>query len=223
MGLELVERFAIPERLFGLFALALIVFHLILVKWLPLSKQDWKKVDYVWVSLALLGVMGGVGSARREFASNENSIAKSRLEFAETQVQERLAFGHSSAICRKFVRTEYSPPQEEYDRIQRDFDEECAWFRSATERLPQTSFAKHDTLNIDDLGLPIPKGGDSFAVSSLQQSIVWYNQAVALAKTVAQAMDRSEFEEFMAFIGTAVIAVAVALRLTKVTGEIRLG
>src|SRR5712691_11505925 len=107
----------------GTFLLALAVFHLLLVWWMPLDKIAWKKVDYFWLSLALLGVICGVWSARQEIASGVVSTARSRLEFAASQVEDRLAFGRGPAICRTFVRSEYSPPPEEFDRIQREFNE----------------------------------------------------------------------------------------------------
>jgi hypothetical protein len=204
----------------GTFVVALAAFHLVLVLWRPLSIVAWKKVDYVWLSLALLGIVFGAGAARREVAANMASTAKSRLEFAVTQVEDRLAFGRGPAVCRKFVRSEFSPPPQEFDRMQREFDAECAWFRSATERLPQTSFARREVLRLEELGSSPPQGGDGWAISSLQDSIRRYNEAAAKSKELSGAMQRPEIESILAVIGPPLLAVALALRITKVTGEI---
>src|SRR5438309_1625150 len=109
------------------FAISLLVWHIVLIRVWPLSKTGWKKVDYWWVSLALLGVIGNVGANRREVAKNLFALAQSRMNFAESRVKESIAFGHGPALCRKFVRSEFSPPSTKFDDTQKEFDEMCAW------------------------------------------------------------------------------------------------
>ena len=203
------------------FLIALAAFHLLLVRWMPLDKLAWKKVDYVWLPLALLGVIGGVGSVRQEIASGMASTAESRLQFAAREIEDRLAFGRGPAICRTFVRSEYSPPPEEFDRIQRAFDEECKWFRAASERLQGTPFSKQEILRLEDFGTP-PSGGDKWAASSLQDALRRYNETVTKAKELSDAKRRSEIEFLLAIVGPFLLAIALALRITKVTGEIKL-
>lgn len=205
----------------GVFLLTLAGFHLVFVRWWPLDKVGWKKVDYLWLSLVVLGLIGGVGSARQEIARGIAASAESRLESAEDLVEDRLSFGQSSVICRTFIRSESSPPPEVLDQMQREFDQECAWFRAASDRLPTTPFVKRQFLRIEDFGNP-PSGGDRSAITNLEYSIRQYNEAVAKVEKISNAAGPSDIEAFIQILGPVLLAIALALRLTKVTGEIRL-
>ncbi len=205
----------------GTFALALVIFQLVLVRWIPLSKVAWKKVDYVWLSLAMLGIIGGVGAARQQIAINFISLAESRITFAEEQIKERLEFGRGPAICRTFVRSEFSPPPEEFNRIQREYDEQCNWFRTVSEKLQDTTFVKREILRLEDFGI-LPSGGDEWATSNLKDAAQWYNNALKAYKELSKARHRSNLEFTLTVVGPFLLAIALALRITKVTGEIRL-
>jgi len=205
----------------GVLVMALVAFHLSLLRWFPLDKLAWKKVDYVWLSLALLGVIGSVISARQEVARALISTAQSQLEASARLVEDRLAFGRGSAVCRVLVRSELSPPAETFSRVQREYDELCSWFRTASERLKETAFRERGILRLEDLGAPPPSGADQWAASSLEDAIPEYNKAVTRLRKPSDAAQRSDIELFLAVVAPFLFAVALALRITKVTGEIR--
>ena len=48
----------------SIFVAKLIFLHAVLVFWLKLGKCAWKIVDYIWLSLAALGIFGAAGQAR---------------------------------------------------------------------------------------------------------------------------------------------------------------
>ena len=124
------------------FLVVLVVSYLILVRWVSLSKITWNKIDYIWLSLALLGIVGAVESNRQNIAANMATMAKPVVEFCANDVERRIASGQSTAVCRKFVRSEFSPPPDVFDRNQKEYDEQCAWFNNASERLRKTPFSE---------------------------------------------------------------------------------
>ena len=211
-----------PLWVIAVFFLALAIFHFFLVHLFPRDPLAWKKVDYFWLPLVLIGVVIQVVSAQRDIATNMIDMAKARTDFGATQVQDRLAFGRSEAICRTFIRSEMSPPPEEFNRIQREFNEECQWFQKATKHLPATRFEKRDIISLEDLGIP-PKGGDEWAIPALQDAIRRYNAGVAKVNELEESMRRSLLEMLLRVFGPWFIVIGLALRLTKVTGEIKLG
>ena len=54
-----------------------VLFHLLLVLWLKIGKRAWKIVDYIWLSLAALGIFGAAGQARQLVATNTVARVKS--------------------------------------------------------------------------------------------------------------------------------------------------
>ena len=55
---------SIPSVL-AVFLLSTVALHLYLVKFRPLSEAGCKKIDYWWLGIAALGLVGAVGNARR--------------------------------------------------------------------------------------------------------------------------------------------------------------
>ena len=200
---------------------ALLFFHLIFLKIRPLGKIGWKRVDYIWLILGLLGVIAGVGSTRQAIAERMFPQAK---EFAKHQalwVQQHIDFGSSPAICRQFVPSELFPRDEEFERRQREYNALCNWFKKA--KLSTThGLPKERPLTLSNLvDSPIPSGIDPYVAGSLQQAIKNYNEAQAVVDLLARERSRSDLEFILAAIGPFLIAVAIALRMTKVTGELQ--
>lgn len=203
------------------FLSALVTFHFLFVWPRNLTKVGWKIVDYFWIAAALLGVIGSVGVARQAVAQNLLATASARLETFASGVESAVRFGTSGAICRRFVRTEFSPPPGELDRIQREFDNQCAWFKDALEKLKTSPLMKREILTLENLGNPPPKGGDAWALTSLRESLDRYNNAVANFKRLSEDTRRTELESLLTVVGPFLLAIALALRITKVSGEIR--
>ncbi len=96
--------------IFAVFVGALLVFHLMFVWPKNLTKRCWKVIDYVWLGTALLGVIGSVGVARQAVAQGLLTTALTVVESSAREVETALHFGTSGAVCRRFVRSEFSPP-----------------------------------------------------------------------------------------------------------------
>jgi hypothetical protein len=206
----------------GLFVVALAAFHLLFVIWFPLDRIGWKKVDYVWLLLALIGIIGAAGSVRQELARNLGDTARDRVDVGAASVKSALQFGRGPAICRTFIETDHSPPRVIVDDFTRGFDKECRWFRDAGERLPTTPFAKLQMLRLQDFGASPPMVGDTWAIENLKTSIDLYDAAVAKQADLSHAASRSNMEFALQVFAPTAIVVGLALRITKVSGEIKL-
>ena len=53
-----------------IFVVLLIVFDLILVRWLKLGNFAWKIVDYIWLGVGALGLIGAASQSRQITATN---------------------------------------------------------------------------------------------------------------------------------------------------------
>jgi hypothetical protein len=207
--------------LFTVFGGSLLAFHLMLVWPRNLTKRGWKVVDYFWLGVGLLGVIGSAGVGRQVIAENLLSTARGRVDFFASQVESALRFGTSGAICRRFARTEFSPPQAEFDRLQREFDDQCAWFTQAIERLKASPLAKRERLSLDDLGGSPPVGADRWTSAYAHETVDRYNAALTELERLARDARRTELELTLIIVGPFLLVVALALRIARVTGELR--
>lgn len=203
------------------FLIILGVLHLCLIWLWPLGKDAWKRVDYIWLTCALLGVFAGVGLVRQEAAQGLLSLGNSRLDSAAQFLEMDASGGTGPAVCRTLVRTEFSPPPEKMAIDQRQYDEQCDWFTSASERLDSTVFARRQVLDFEtEFGIP-PPDGPQWAIEQLRNSMERYNSVVKQVQKLEVQASRTIFDQLIAFLGPYLLAFAIALRMTKVTGELR--
>lgn len=208
--------------LLGVFIAALMFFHVVLVYVWPLGKTGWKRVDYIWLSMGFLGVSSGVASSRQTLAQLQLPGAAAQVETTAGWIESRARFGVSEAFCRQFVRSEYSPPKELFDRLQREFDELCGWFKTVNGRLPGL-LAKRVPLTLDNFGSAPPRVTDAYPIQSFEEAVGEYNRAISSWMELQELARQSDLEFVLSVVGPFLISVAIALRMTKVTGEIRLG
>ena len=206
---------------FMVFVGSLVAFHLMFVWPRNLTKRGWKVIDYVWLGTALLGVIGSVGVGRQAIAQNLLTTAHALVESFASEIESALRFGTSGAICRRFVLSEFSPPQAEFDRIQREFDAQCAWFTQAIEKLKTSPFPKRQPLKLEDLGGSPPEGADDWTSTHIRATVNRYNAAVAQFERLSEDTRRTDLELTLIVVGPFLLVVALALRIAKVTGEIR--
>jgi hypothetical protein len=97
-----------------IFAILLIVFHVMLVWLIPLADVEWKQVDYVWLGAAVLGLLASSAQAGRELSrSYLEGVEDSRTASAYGSLRSMLASGFGT--CAPRTRSEMSPP--DFDQI----------------------------------------------------------------------------------------------------------
>ena len=199
---------------------ALILFHVFLV-WigpLALSQRAWKKVDYIWLGVAAIGVIGTAGSIRREIAKNFTSEAEAHAQttyrFARYQIQQ-LSEG---AVCRLFVRSQFSPPN--LEQVQAEYDRVCAFGKDAIAKIPTQMPGE---IAFPDFG-PWPDVKNEMLkqmFSEDQRRIDEYKDERQKLEEIRRDAQYSSLDSSVLFLSPLLIAIALALRITKVTGELR--
>lgn len=198
------------------------VFHAALVFAWPLGRVGWKVVDYVWLLFGLLGALSGVQAVRQELAEGLLPEAEEVLRSDAASILDRIAIGASPTVCRTLEPLEPTPRDEEIARRQREFDEVCAWFRSAKQRVGRGLPAERP-LTLEALGGgPAPLAEEFSIVEDLEDAVARYNRAQHTVERLASQADQSDVEATLGAIAPFLIAIALALRITKVTGELRI-
>ncbi len=215
--------FAETKWVVGIFVLSLGIFHWLLVHHFSLSKAAWKKVDYVWLGVGALGIVGAVEIPRNVVSDNLLSLAESRMASALRQLHSAAQFGTSDAVCRTFVRSPVSPSELELSNSQKEYDAACSWFKQVLPMLPMKLEELAEPLAMNRLPTVPTVSDQALTWSFLQfrREVLIVNQHLATILQLRDNKKRSLLEEVLRLLGPILLAVAIALRITKVTGELK--
>lgn len=205
----------------AIFVASLACFHLVFIYAHTLGSVAWKRVDYVWLSMALLGMLGAVGSGRELVARNLLDGARARLESSWRFMEMDIEFGTSVAVCREFIRSPFSPPPQELEQLQRGFNEQCEWFKRAATALRGLKKEEWPLIDFKRLFGLVPDGGERHVSTSFTRAVESYNDSVREMRTLEAEAKSTGLELVVRLLGPALVAMALALRMTKVTAEIR--
>jgi len=209
----------------GAFAFFLVVFDLVLVRWLKLGKVAWKRVDYVWLGFAAFGLIGSVAQVRISSASAQLGLFEQRATTAFNDAKSLVDFYATKpgVICRTFVRSEHSAPPDQFQRMQHEYDVACQWITQFAKAIP--SRPPNPITRIDQSILPPrPEVTDSALKGKfrgLDRQFGFFNQRVDELEIVRARAGATATEQTIVYLWPFLLAFALALRITKVTGEIR--
>lgn len=203
------------------FLFFLVLFYFLFIKWFPLSKINWKRVDYIWLSLATIGIMSLVSEQRIQTAKYWVELDKNYTLAPLRAIDETfLSESTQSYICRKGIRTEFSP--ENFDEIEKLSELHCEWFKKARVLL-DSKLKENDLPNIQIEDLPIVtfyEAPDIDNVNEIKKFINDYNELKKEYKTLQNLTEKSEFERILFYLAPFILLIGLALRITKVTAEI---
>ena len=211
------------------FALCLLALDLVFVRRLDLSKLTWKRFDYVWLTLTAIGLVGSTVQVRTATASSLLARYQVRAHTSMDAISANVnmtamaseGYVDVDRICLRKLRVGPSPPLV----LDREHELACEWLqkyaaliadagKSSSDKLPEVSKLPLRPV-FSDRGLieyfaKLDRLTDRFA----EERNEWH-----VAEDRAQP---SEFERQLATLSPFLLAFALALRITKVTGEIRL-
>lgn len=210
-----------PWYLLPFFILLLMLFHLIFVVLLPLSDKTWKKVEYIWFGAAALGLLGASMQAGRFVGSNylKNSSADTILISVYADLRENLKWGIDGGVCTTFQRPSQSDKY--IDEVVAVHDRLCEDYKVLYARLPET--LPSDAPSLKQLGFVMPQGEGRIVGAQLRH-LEWlstrYEEIRSAHVRWRSSIEIGEFEATLTVLGPLLIAFALALRITKVTGDI---
>lgn len=203
----------------SVFVCSVLIFHVVFLKLWKLGAIGWKRVDYVWLAMATLGLLGGVSEVRRVFAVGQIATEQSLVQSTFEDLRHEIRFLNSAAVCRQFIRGEFSPP--DFDAIQKEYDAVCDFAKRILGQLPEGPPADLSQLHLDDRPHVTAKSLLD-TLKGLDDRAAWYRRARKTYDDTVEASGRTSFESSALIMAPLLLAVALALRITKVTGEIRL-
>lgn len=219
----LLEVSGTPLYLLLLFLFFLLAMHVTLVWTTRLSDRTWKKIDYVWLSAAVLGLVASSGEAGRFLSQSylENLEApKTAASYRYLRSQIERGAGSDGFLCMGRARSAMSPP--DFDRIVEAQQDLCSWSKDTLTKMHST--VEPPFAALEETGyVPIPvthKRYEPWYIAEVQKLAEDYRTNRNSYNERAIAAQMSLFDQLLTVLGPIVIAFALALRLTKVSGEL---
>jgi hypothetical protein len=208
-----------PLYLLGLFVALLLVMHLVLIRLSSLSDVAWKKVDYIWLCAAALGLIGSSGKVD-QFLSERYSHGHGQWT-ANSYRFLRNSLINPVGVCTIYTKSPNSPP--DFDEMAKENQELCLKSNEIAKQMPK-SFENGDYPPLADTGF-----------KRFGQNVKYETQFIANINRIADeyAADQAAFaqyketskpsdaEDVLTVLSPLLIAFALALRITKVTGDIK--
>jgi hypothetical protein len=213
-----IELSATPLYLFIFFAALLLIFHLVLVVWLKICDVAWKRVDYYWLGATALGVFAASAQASHYLSDIYlRGFEIPRTEFAYQTLHSELQ--DPSGVCLPRVKTEYSPP--DFDEIVKEQESICQWAKSNAAAMPSvlpTPFPLLENLGYKPFSGPAKYEAD--LIRRIGDFAQQYRDQQKRYAEFSASLTRSDLEDSLTVLGPLLLASALALRITKVSGEI---
>lgn len=203
-----------------LFVVCTILCHWLLIFHSPRSAKFWKKVDYFWLSFALLGVIGAIGGNRDLVGRAQVEEQKFRLGLSLAQLQQISLGGSSESVCRELGDGAPFVTPDEMKVRQAQYDSQCQWFKKAVTYISGLPKDEFHAIELESIGGTLSDGGAIAYPEMFKEQLSRYNDQVRIAQRRADEADPGIFRESLMFLGPFLLAVALALRVTKVTAEL---
>ncbi len=220
----LVELSATPLYLLFVFLLFLAGLHVILVWWKPLDEVLWKKVDYIWLGTAAFGLLAASAQADRLMSQNflDNVEVPHTISTYESLRDHLMRAGASdSHLCITRYRSPLSP--DDFDEIVQTQQKLCAWSRDILSRMPREVPLPFPAL--EEIGyIPISDVHAKYESWYVEETKRLAEDYRFQRKQYSERVESSEMslgESLFSIVGPLFLAFALALRITKVSGEIK--
>jgi hypothetical protein len=205
----------------AVFVLALVVCHVVLVysRW-QLSKENWKRVDYIWLTMTFISIIGLVSQSRQMLSTTYIPFAANQVRFHQQDIDRDLTDSAHLNCDFRFTKTPNSPP--DFDESIQQMGEYCAQLRSLQRTLGPSLTARQKIDYDVSRDTEYPLAYDfSNQRARLKSDVESFNRNIEILQDLQKATGRSEAEQILVLFAPFLIALALALRITKVTADLR--
>lgn len=201
------------------FGVTLILCHFFLVRYKKLAKKTWKKIEYIWLLTTLIGIISITSELRINTAQNWFKIEQSKLEFLYNQIKYYVNPSQHTYYCMEFRKTSNSPL--DFDEIVRNSELECQWIKKAYEHVSNIDIQKFPIIVYKEFPQINFTSSHSDNYIRLEQEINEYNEQRETVIKMEKLSYKSDFENILFIFAPFLLILALSLRITKVTAELK--
>lgn len=214
-----------PLYLFVLFLVLAVLLHLYILYIKNPSDITWKKVDYLWLSLTLIGVFSASGNIERYVSTSLLSNQEiPRLQSSYNMLYDFFSWRASPTRSWYCQNDEYEEglliEKVEFEKNINLLNQQCLYFQQKLKELPKEIVDPYPSL--DDLNLPrnLPSGVNSNENNTYRKFLNIYEEQYLIYIDTKEKTKMSELEFLMLFFSPIFFCLGLAIRVTKVTGDI---
>lgn len=213
----------------AIFGIATFLFHLLLIRLYPISMLTWKRLDYIWLGAAMLGVLASVGG-------NYSEIYKGRAEYATRKVADAVKMLNKEVRAAKTEICGYEYAEYRDGDLSRSgrmapkgLEAYCTAVVNLQANIDRGDYDSKRTLpplpsdligrkGLDEVQPPSNLSFDFRLLSSLLTRVEELREEERALIFKAHPIG---LEVYLKFLGPHLLAFALALRMTKVTAEVK--
>jgi hypothetical protein len=222
MDLPLLVRISSsPVLLLLTLVLATLLCHALFLWLFPLGEVNWKRVDYIWLFAATLGVLASSGKAARFIAENQLENFQEPVTITSYDLlRADIKSGVAGLECVVLRRSAESPP--DFEERVKEQQAMCEQYKKLDAQMPKS--IEPPFKPVKELGF-VPLTGNPEYVSApfevVNRDAEEYERNREMYDEITEKTKSSKWENAYLAMGPLLLAVAVALRITKTTGEIQ--
>jgi len=204
---------------YAVFLVTVILCHLLMFSFRR-NPSFWKQVDYFWLGVGVLGLVGLTGESRKLIANNMTEVSESRFYSMLEHAQQWTSWAHD--YYDRLASDNSEPTEENRNRILE--------YKLFSEKLKEVSRKLHaELLSNEWLELftinqnPIQSQCSEIVNQEkrLQRIIADVDNAYKDLADNQKARKTSGVEEILIVLSPSLIAIALGIRITKVTAELK--
>ena len=219
----IIELATSPIYLVSIFLILTAILHLVIFFKNP-DDLFWKKVDYFWLSLTIIGLISASSNLEKKHA--EQLLQYQALPGLEHSYDELYRFfevraSDDSWYCRNInakYDVNYLISKEDFEIATQKLIKQCNFFKEKFKRIPKE--LPKPFITSEELGLPqklIADESDSKYYTLDRKS---YDEYYDYYKNLESKLDLSTSELLLMLFSPFLICLGLAIRMTKVTGDI---
>jgi hypothetical protein len=200
---------------------AYIIIDVIFIRFIRLSPIAWRRVDYIWLSMAFIGVLGATASGRQEVASNLLNMETSRLDSTKQFMTHMTTLYSSDGLCDSSDTRAKAVQADAAKGAMNVHQQQCDWFTQAHAHL-QSTIKANEKIDLSAMRSKFPIGADKDAYFSITNLVRSYNTNIQAVADLKEKMTSTDIETNVRLLGPLMIALALGLRMAKVTAEVKM-
>lgn len=210
---------AIIESPFTYLFIALAFFHLYIYVRKP-SARFLKQIDYWWLGFASLSLFGAIYAQKQLFADGDINLSESRLNATISELKREISFQNHYVCDTHWLAPPYSIPDPSSIVRYKTRDEACAWYKRLDESVSKAGLSDKEIIDISNH--PIPEQISEWPDDNIKNAINEAKKELKSSDDTRLSYEKSNLYKYVLLLSPYLLAVALALRIAKVSGELRL-
>ncbi|MFT9323658.1 MAG: hypothetical protein ABF537_05765 [Acetobacter sp.] len=209
----------IIESPFTTLFVALAISHIYIYVKKP-SARFLKKIDYWWLGFTSLALFGAIDKQNQLFADGDIALSKSRLRASISELKREISFQNHYVCDTHWLAPPYSIPDPSSIVRYKTRDEACAWYKRLDESVSKAGLSDKEIIDISNH--PIPEQISEWPDDNIKTAINEAKKELTFRDDTLSSYEKSILYKCVLLFSPYLLALALALRIAKVSGELRL-